>query len=438
MIDTESSAAEFARTLQEGDINMPKTTAGSPACPADLKYTNRVQVIEPFLGGGVYSANDISASIGLSRQTVMKSIQFFLRSGLLVSAGKGGSTNMGGKRPELFTLSHQKYFLCITLWPQELHLHLFTIGKQPVDQISLMTALPDDPKAAISNVGRLSAQLMDKHRIAPENLCAVSLSTAGTVNYKTGRLKYSSQSPAWGTNVPLLSYLRPYFAPGTMIFLENAGKMTGRPFLLEKELAGKRVLVIFACWGLSSCLIEKNHILSGKNSLIGEIGHMIIDPKDPEKCGCGSHGCLERLVSIDRLRTIVQQQAPQFPDSSLLARPVDSISIPDLFTASAAGDPLARRLVEYMANAFSAALRNICLVFDPDLIVFQGDYAYADDHFDRELRRRMQEFQYFPPDGPFEIRYDRRPLSEMDALGSYTALSRQYFSNPDLYQEPVF
>ena len=26
-------------------------------------------------------------------------------------------------------------------------------------------------------------------------------------------------------------------------------------------------------------------------------------------CGCGSHGCLERLVSVDRVRSILQQQA---------------------------------------------------------------------------------------------------------------------------------
>ena len=34
---------------------------GSPACPADLKYGNRIQVIETFLSGGVCSTNDISA-----------------------------------------------------------------------------------------------------------------------------------------------------------------------------------------------------------------------------------------------------------------------------------------------------------------------------------------------------------------------------------------
>ena len=91
----------------------------------------------------------------------MKSIQFFLRSGLLVSAGKGDSTNLGGKRPELFTLSQEKYFLCITLWPQELRLHLFTIGKQLTDLISLTTPLPGDPRAAIDNVGQLAGRLLE-------------------------------------------------------------------------------------------------------------------------------------------------------------------------------------------------------------------------------------------------------------------------------------
>jgi len=414
---------------------MQNRIAFSPSLPTDLKYANRIQVINTFLSGKAYSASDISASIGLSRQTVMKSIQFFVRSGLLISAGKGDSTNVGGKRPELFTLSPEKYFLCITLWPQELRLHLYTIGCQLVDSISLTTPLPSDPRAAIDNAGRLAESLLQKNAVRQENLCAVSLSSAGTVDYKTGRLKYSSQSPAWGTDIPLKEYLQPYFAPGTLIFLENAGKMTARPFLLEPELEGKRMLIIFSCWGLSSCLIEKGHILSGKNSLIGEIGHMVIDPGDPEQCGCGGHGCLERLVSTARLQKRLEQDAAEFPDSPLVQCALEDVDIPAIFAASAQEDPLARRLVDYLASAFATALRNISLVFDPDLIVFQGDYAYADDFFDRQLRHYLLQFQYYPSEGPFETRYDQRPLSEMDALGSYIALANQYFDTPELYLE---
>jgi predicted NBD/HSP70 family sugar kinase len=193
------------------------------------------------------------------------------------------------------------------------------------------------------------------------------------------------------------------------------------------------VLVIFACWGLSSCLIEKDKILSGRNSLIGEIGHMIIDPSDPEKCGCGSHGCFERLVSEGRIRQLMREKASDFPDSSLLSSPIEQITIPALFDASRSGDPLARELVDYLARTFSLALRNISLVFDPELIVFQGDYAYADEYFDESLRKHLLEFKYYPSGGSFETRYDSRPLSEMNALGSYIALVQNYFDIPELY-----
>ena len=404
----------------------------SPSMPADLKYSNRIQVIDAFLSGGALSASDISAQIGLSRQTVMKSIQFFLRSRLLVSEGKGNSTSVGGKRPELFALSREKYFLCIALWPQDLRLHLYTIGKQLVDNLCLTTPLPDSPKAAIDNAGQLALRLLEKNGVAQDNLCAVSLSTSGTVDYQTGCLKYSSQSPQWGTNVPLKEYLKPWFGQDTLIFLENAGKMTARPFLLEPEFSGKRVLVIFSCWGLSSCLMEGGRILSGKNSLIGEIGHMIIDPNDREVCGCGSRGCLERLVSEGRMQRLVERKLADYPQSALGTRP-QQVTIAEIFRCSQEGDPLARELVNYLARVFATALRNISLVFDPDQIVFQGDYAQADSFFDRRLREYLGEFQYAPD--PFEIRYDRRPLAEMDALGSYIALTERYFDAPDLYME---
>lgn len=90
-------------------------------------------------------------------------------------------------------------------------------------------------------------------------------------------------------------------------------------------------------------------------------------------------------------------------------------------------------LADYLAATFASALRNISLVFDPDLIVFQGDYACAGSYFDGQLRKHLQQFQYFPSEGPFAIQYDRRPLAEMNALGSYIALVNRYFNQPELY-----
>lgn len=413
---------------------MPRESGAPAAQPTDLKYANRAQVIGAFLDGNTYSVNDISAMTGLSRQTVMKSVQFFLKKGLLAELGKGDSTPIGGKRPTLYKLPEQKFFLCIALWPQELRLSLYTLGGKLVDSSELIAYLPRDPKAAIDNVGLLADSLLLKNGISKEAVLGVSISTAGTVDYKTGRLKYSSQTPLWGSDVPLLDYLRPHFLPGTLLFLENAGKMTARPMLLEPELTGKRILTIFSCWGLSSCLIEKGHILGGRNSLIGEIGHMVVFPTDPELCGCGSHGCLERLVCIERIQEKIKESAQDYPDSPL---PQIScrLTIPELFAWSAKGDALARHTSEILAGAFAIALRNISLVFDPDLVVFQGDYSFADELFRKTLTDLLSQFQYYPAGGPFEIRYDQRSLSDMDSLGSFAALQGRYFKNTELFDD---
>lgn len=407
----------------------------TPACPADLKYTNRFQIIGTFLDGAPHSASQVAAITGLSRQTVKKSIHFFQDSGLLISDGKGSSTNVGGKPPELFILSRNKYFLCITLWPQEQHIRLLTIGNQTIDSISLSDPLPDSPEAAIDRMGTLALTLLEKNEVSLDALCAVSLSTAGILDYQTGCLKRSSQTPAWGSNVPLREYLLKYFPAPIRIFLENAGKMTARPFLLDPKLENKRVLVLFTTWGLSSCLIAKGRILSGKNSLIGEIGHMTVAPGDAEPCGCGSRGCLERLVSPKRIQALIRENRDRYPDAALLRLPLESITLREVFDASAGCDPLARYLADYLAGHFAAALRNISLVFDPDLVIFQGDYGYADPYFDSRLRSLLREFRYFPQEGPFDIRYDRRPLSQMDALGSFIALVQAYFEDPEVYMD---
>ncbi len=404
-----------------------------PVSTAQVRQANREQVLEAFLEGGARSAGDVAEQIGLSRQTVMKAVQFFLRTQLLESAGKGESTSLGGKRPERFELTRSRYFLNITLWPGALRLRLTTVGGIEVADRQLQLRLPPDPNAVIDRIGRLCAELAGRSGVDMDRVVAVSISTAGVMDYRTGTLRYSSQSPEWGTDVPLAERLRPWFAPGTLIFPENAGKMAARPFLTEPELEQKRVMVIFACWGLSATMIEEGRILSGGNSLIGEIGHMTIEPADPEVCGCGSRGCLERLVSAGRLRQLAAAWAGEHPASVLT--PDESLTVPRVFEASAQGDSLARALSGYLARQFALALRNVSLIFDPDVVVFQGDYANADRHFHETLRAGISQLQYFPPEGPFELRYDGRDLAQMDARGSFIALSRLYFSRPELYTD---
>ena len=398
--------------------------------PSDLKYNNRICVLNALRNQNIATAKSIADRIGISRQTVTKSLLYFIEKGIVITAGKGDSTATGGKPPERYMLSPSMLFACFSLWPDEINITLFSLNGDIACSYKEAHELGSDPKKEIDYAADKCFGIMKDNDIDISQICAVSLSTAGIIDRKNGLLKYSSQSPEWGSGIPMEKYIRAHFK-NIPVFLENSGKMTARPYLQDETLKDKRLLVIFACWGLSSCLIEKNDILNGKNSLIGEIGHMIIDPDDTEKCGCGGYGCLERLVSPQRLRKIIKQKAEEYPDSPLLTH---ESGIPEIFEYSKGGDRLAQYLARYAAEAFSLALRNISLVFDPDMVVFQGDFAYADAVFNQTLLTSLGKFRYYPDrEGPFEIVYDKRALHDLDVNGSYIAVADRFFSEAQIY-----
>ena len=261
----------------------------------------------------------------------------------------------------------------------------------------------------------------------------MSLSTSGIVDYESRVLKYSVHSPEWGTDIPVGDYLRAIFGDSVEIFVENAGKCISRSILAE-QTEDKRIMVLFTSWGLSGAMIEDGRILNGRDSIIGEIGHMVLDPRDSELCSCGSHGCLERLVSIARLRRRIAADPP--PESSPLHKLApQSISLQHLFFASQQGDSYARGFVTYLADCFATMLRNVSLVFNPETVVFVGDYAAADEYFDRCMVQQFEQFHYLASGRAMELVYDKRPLPELDARGGAIALLGRFFSREELYED---
>lgn len=404
------------------------------AIPSALKYRNRELVLECFRDHQEHSVADIVARTGISKLTVMRAIQFFCAKNILVSSGKGESTEQGGKRPEYFHFGCRKYLLTITLWPESLRLTLFNMDLQEIRRSSFSWIIPATPEIAFSFVREQALSLLTQAGIVPEDLYGVSLSTSGIVDYDTLVLKYSVHSPEWGTDIPVGDYLRQIFGQGPYYFIENAGKSISRAILAEEEDPNKRILVLFTAWGLSGSLIQDGKILSGRDSLIGEVGHMILDPSDTELCSCGSCGCLERLVSIARLRKRIAMDPPP-ADSPMAKLAPEAVTLNHLFFASQQKDPYARIHVAYLADQFATLLRNVSLVFNPETVVFVGDYAIADDHFDQRMRQQFHQFHYLASSVPMEVRYDTRLLPELDAQGGAIALLNHFFSDPTLYED---
>lgn len=385
------------------------------ALPSDLKRANRQSILRMLRTGRTLTAAAIHQETGISRPTVMRALQHYCELGVVESLGLGDTTSQGGKKPELFRFADTKQILCLNLWPQSVTLALCgMVGDvQSVEQHRMRVG--QTLEEAFQPIQAMVKDYLSRHDTDMDSLYGVALTVPGTVDYDTQLLRYNSQCPGWGTDVDLSGELRKIFG-GKAFFVDNAGKAAGRAVLLNKpEYEQKRLLTLFTTWGVSSCMIERGHVLNGKDSLIGEIGHMVISDKGPSLCGCGKKGCLESVVSLRHVQNLMQ------------GLHVDSIR--ELFRQSASGESTARTVVCYLAHCFAVALHNLSLAYNQEAVVFQGDFAFADSTFDEQLKKELSEFRYYPDGKYFTIEYDRRDLGLLAAQGAAERLKNRYLDS---------
>lgn len=407
----------------------------TPAMPSNLKIINRFNILKCFRDGMSHTVSEVSAITGISKNTSMRAIHFFCEKGILVTQGKFYQGTIGGKYPEVFKLNIMKYILDIILWPHVVCFTLMDFCGNVVRRTDYGMVKIQSLSVAEINKFLLEETVvfLEEEGIGREDVYGIWISTAGNIDYTNNRIKYNAQAPEWGSNVSLLDSLKEYFGINTKIFLENGGKTIARSFLHRPEVGNKRVLIITTNGGISGCFMQDGKIVSGRTSLIGEIGHMIIDEKDWEKCSCGSHGCLERMVDIRRIRHNLKNR--KIPENSRLNTiPLEELTLLQLFEMAGEGDETAKECVTYLADCFALALRNILLVFDPELVAFIGDYAYAGTYFNQRMKDKLKEFKYCTDDALSDILYEKKSMIELDNSGAAIAVADYYFDNMKIYE----
>lgn len=393
------------------------------AMPGDAKARNRQSILRVIRSGKVLTAAEIHQSTGISRQTVMRALQHYCAKGVIRSVGFGASTSAGGKKPELFCFCDDRKILCINLWPQTITLAMSGMIGEVYDLREFPHQLRGELDADLADVRALAETYLDGQGLTLADIYGVVLTVPGTVDYASQSLRYNSQTPGWGTDVNLKEKLHQVLGGHLTCYIDNAGKAAGRALLIEHpEYENTRLMTFFTTWGVSAGLLERGHMLNGRDSLIGEIGHMIICDTDEVVCGCGKRGCLESMVSLRRVRS----RMAALGETEETCR---TLTIPQLFELSRQGSESARQVAGELAHCFAVALQNLSLAYNQETVVFQGDFAWADEHFDRRLKEELRQFRYYPHGKLFEIAYDRRDLTQLAAQGGAGKLIEKYFDS---------
>jgi len=404
------------------------------AIPKELKVKNRQTVLTSFLRGEPLTAVEISDKTRISRQTVQKSIEYFLGIDLLVPFGKGTSGSLGGKRPELYVLNPDLYFLAIQNREGGFVFSLTNLAGTVLRSRLCPHAdnkTPEDIYRALSNY---AASFFSSEERA--HLLGVCYSLGGVIDRKTGRIRYNLAYMTMPSEEDLdYNRLTEIFPTARYAIVENDARIAAFATLKEhaERFEDVQAITVFVGVGIAGGFFSDGKMIFGCHSLVGEIGHIIVDPADTELCKCGNHGCLERLVSIQRVRAQLMRDHERYRRSALGERAIDSVEYPDVFEASGAGDELCREASCYIARWFAAALKSIFVTFDPQIVIFQGYFAFADEHFKQTLLDEVGKFLYYPATHKLELVFDRRSWAEVETIGAVAALHTRILEDDSVF-----
>lgn len=213
------------------------------------------------------------------------------------------------------------------------------------------------------DVGEVIADLVAVARTAAGSAAAQGLPLAGSCVAVPGLAVGGSvvRTPNLGwPRVDLADALGE--ATGLEIDLENEANLAalGEMWFGGHEHAGaplRDFVHVSGEIGIGGGIVVGGEVFRGARGGAGELGHVVVAPDGP-RCGCGGHGCLERMAG--------QQE--------ILAR-AGVATMAELTHACEAGDQAALDAVADAGRHLGVALASVLTLLDPAAIVLGGAFA---------------------------------------------------------------
>ena len=143
--------------------------------------------------------------------------------------------------------------------------------------------------------------------------------------------------------------------------------------------------------GVGGGIVVEGNLLHGSHGCGGEIGHMVLNRNETERCGCGNRGCVEQYCSATGLVRLANRRLAEDEAASVL-RQLEKMEAKDVFDAGKQGDVVANEILERYYNCLGEFFANLCVVVDPEVIVLGGGVCKAGQVLLDGIRRGFERF----------------------------------------------
>jgi predicted NBD/HSP70 family sugar kinase len=342
-----------------------------------------VTMFTALLTRGTMTRGELGAHTGFSAGAVTKALRPLIESGHVRELPEQWSPS-GAGRPALPLQvdAERAYLVGVKITADEVIGVLTDLRSRVVDRHRV--ALPAiveaghhahtvDADDALAAIVELVGRLVRDDPSRRDRLAGVGVAVSGDVDARAGLVRFS----------PLLGWRGISLA-------ERLEAQLGLPTTVENDV---RALTVAEQWfgvgldtssfalvtvgtGVGCGIVADGALLTGAHGVVGELGHLPVDPAGPE-CHCGGTGCVEALIGeaalLDRIAEAVDQPVRTVADARALA------------TDGAAASTAVRAIFADVGRVLGLALATVANLLGPEKIVLTGETMVAYDLFADDL-----------------------------------------------------
>jgi len=344
---------------------MARTT---PLDQQAIKRLNRRLILEALRRHGPQSRAALARAVGLTKSTVSTLVQEMLEEGLL-DEGSQHKPGLGRPGTALEFSPRHTLALGVELGVENTQLVLLDLNNTIHDEWDWVES-PHTPLA--ERLTKLAEQV--RSRLSdPTQLLGVGLAVPGVVN---GRKLLYAPGPGWHNEQPA-EMLEALLKVPTPVDNDANAAALGETFWGEQQ---SPLVYVVMTTGLGTGLVVDGQVYRGRLGAAGELGHWLTGQPHSRSRAGDVEGALSLRAMVERYQAASSRKEGFW---GILQRAEQQ-------------DPYALQALQNLAYELGRFVVNLCVAFDPAVVVLGGAGAEAWKWLEAPLRQTIRNLAFIP------------------------------------------
>jgi glucokinase len=278
-----------------------------------------------------------------------------------------------------------------------------------LSSVSVPTEAERGQDHGLNQMAKAVTEAVAAARKSLADIAAIGVATPGTMDIPAGMILDPPNLRPW-RSVPVRSFIEKRFGKPTA-FQNDANAAAYGEYWAGVGRDAKSLVLFTLGTGIGCGIIINDFILEGEHSHGAEVGHIVIQMDGGRMCGCGQPGHLEAYASAIGIAARTVEALAEDDGTSTLHKVLhergefDETEAVEVFRAAAAGDDLARRIIEETSYHLAVGAVNMMHTINPNMVVFGGGMIRAGEWFLEKIRGHIKRLAFPVPAERTEVVY---------------------------------